>query len=114
MLARIRVDNARMAGMFTYYAFLTHVETCEFYGCRIGIHSGSTNLRVTGSDFASNDIAAIMIDAGNAIEIDNCCIEGNSGIPIIVSGGPQGFAQQDTRPVSGPRQEPTAAVMTVS
>jgi hypothetical protein len=74
-IARVRIDNAQMAGVFTYYNFLTHIESCKIYGNRIGIHSGSTNLRVVASDFASSGIAAILIDAGNAIEIDNCCIE---------------------------------------
>ena len=45
---------------------------------------------VIASDFASNDIACILIDAGNAIEIDNNVMEGNSGTPIIISGGRQG------------------------
>ena len=90
LLARIRIDNAKTAGIYTFYAFLTHIENCKLYGNRIGIHSGSTNLRVIASDFASSDIAAILIDAGNAIEIDGCCIEGNSGTAIIISGGPQG------------------------
>jgi hypothetical protein len=90
IITRVRIDNAQMAGIFTFFNFLTHVESCKLYGNRIGIHSGSTNLRVIASDFASSDIAAILIDAGNAIEIDNCCIEGNSGTPIIVSGGRQG------------------------
>ena len=90
IIARVRIDNARMAGIFTYFNFLTHIDSCKLYGNRIGIHSGSTNLRVTASDFASSDVAAILIDAGNAIEIDGCCIEGNSGTAIIVSGGRQG------------------------
>ena len=84
-----RPDNAKTAGIYTFYAFLTHIENCKLYGNRIGIHSGSTNLRVIASDFASSDITAILIDAGNAIEIDGCCIEGNSGTAIIVSGGPR-------------------------
>ena len=90
IMARLRVDNAKRAGLYTYFSFLTHVESSRFYGNRIGIHSGSTNLRVIASDFASNDIACILIDAGNAIEIDNCVMEGNSGTPIIISGGRQG------------------------
>jgi len=45
VLSRIRVDGARLAGLYTFFAFLTQVENSLFYGNRIGIHSGSTNLR---------------------------------------------------------------------
>ena len=53
----------------------------------IGIHSACNNLRVTGGNFDGHDIAGIVVDGGNAIEIDSNCIEGNSGPAVIVSGG---------------------------
>jgi hypothetical protein len=87
LFSRIRVNYARIAGARLFYCWINRFDNVNFNNNVIGIHSACNNLRVTGGNFDGHDIAGIMIDGGNAIEIDSNCIEGNSGPAAIVTGG---------------------------
>ena len=87
LFSRIRVNYARVSGARLFYCWINRFDNVNFNYNTIGIHSACNNLRVTGGNFDGHDIAGIVVDGGNAIEIDSNCIEGNSGPAVIVSGG---------------------------
>ena len=69
----------KRAGFFASYCFYNRFEDCDFADMAIGIHSACNNLRVSGTDIHSTNIAGILIDGGASIEIEGNLIEGNGG-----------------------------------
>jgi hypothetical protein len=87
---RIWVDTARIAGARLWYCWINQFSDVYFSNNGIGIWSMCNNMRITGSNFDGNSLTAVLIDGGNAIDIDSNCIEGNSGPAIIVASGVYG------------------------
>ena len=87
---RIWVDTARIAGARLWYCWINQFSDVYFSNNGIGIQSMCNNMRISGSNFDGHSLTAILIDGGNAIDIDSNCIEGNSGPAIIVASGGYG------------------------
>ena len=85
--SRLHISGAAIAGARLFYCFAVRFHDCDIDLNDIGIHSACTDLRVTGSNLYSQNVAGVLIDGGESQVIDNNVIEGTNGPAVIVSGG---------------------------
>jgi hypothetical protein len=93
LFQRLQISFVRVAAVRLFYCWYNRVEDCDFNQAQVGLHSACNNMRITGSNINSMQLAAVLIDGGAAIDIDGNLLEGNGGPAIILSGGIWGAPQ---------------------